>query len=73
VRDDHREDATIASSRAEAVVATHAESAREERPASQAIASGESREPETAAVADVPPKSDEPPRKGWWQKRFGSA
>jgi ribonuclease E len=73
VREDHREEAAIASSRAEAVVATHAESAHEERPSSQSIGSGESREPEKAAVEDVPPKSDEPPRKGWWQKRFGSA
>ena len=72
VRDDHREEAAIASSRTEAVVAAHVESAREERPASQAVGSDERREPEKAVVEDVAEKSDDPPRKGWWQKRFGS-
>jgi hypothetical protein len=45
---------------------------REDRTAYQTVAPDQRQEPENAVAEDAPQKSDDPPRKGWWQKRFGN-
>ena len=75
VRESHREEPALAPVRSEASAPTHIESMREERSADPypSIASDRPREAEKTAVENTPQKSEEPPRKGWWQKRFGGA
>jgi ribonuclease E len=67
VRETRREESVAVPARPEPV--------REERsvPAYQAPEPERSPEPDKATAEDAAQKSDEPVRKGWWQKRFGSA
>lgn len=67
IRETHREESVA--------IPVPTEPVRQERSAS-AYAPREperSPEPDKATAEDVAPKSEEPARKGWWQKRFGSA
>ena len=64
-----------ADARDEPVIQARTEKARAEQAADAYQTDTPDRpvESEKALVEDVPQKSDEPPRKGWWQKRFGGA
>lgn len=66
-RETHREETVVAPVPAETV--------REQRsaPAYQPPEPERSPEPDKATTENVGQKSEEPTRKGWWQKRFGSA